>query len=770
MAIKLKRGLEATIPTLQEGEPGFTIDSGKLFIGTEEGNKEIGEQTPHIENLVEILWQDLVDLRDNGELVPGTFYRITDYVAPANSPIADDYVFDVIVLALSSSVLSENAQATHSERPQVEKVISFDNAFDDDYDTNTFFDKVVIDGDTYYRWLSSDDEGGVKYLLTLDRNPQEGSVVVGHQYIDNSTEELVEFYSGEKEKIVENVIYGQDIERVETWKLKYCLDNDAERFDWADDAETGLVYWIEKTPLDEIRLERHEFFIESNEIIQTGLKLTKEFLSTITIYLGRDGKAPIKVVDKGESIEGWDWDETDTGVYSLYDEFISDDTMLLVCYKDNENYNLEAGEIIDYNGYGPFDVILEEPIKNTKPYIFYKRDEVFTKGETIKELQKEKELLQFENDTLATSLDTVSETLYGLQQTSGNPIVLGTMKEPSKSGKIGKFSNSYIITPKRVVNGDFVEYHWDTSKWPFNEMVEVEEDGNVFIKVPKMYIKVVRDDNDHIIERYISDTKIDNDWLLPQTFIDHDAGEELDYFLTGKYQNSDAQYQAVSVSGKETMTNMTPAVMRDFIKANGTGYLSFDIHSKFIWETLYLIVFGNIASDEYFPQGAYNSDGAQNTGILDEMTHHTGYTTGLKNYLMKFMGVENLFSNVYTWVDGVKTVSGVVYVSDEEANYNSDNNLNNYYSIGNIATSGYISAVGSTQGLFSIPLETDGTEGKDFYRNYNQPNTGSSYTTLYFGRDWTANVNYGLFYWTGYDPFSAATSDYGSRLVKKPLQ
>ena len=42
MAIKLKRGLEATIPTLEVGEPGFTTDSKKLFVGSDTGNIEIG--------------------------------------------------------------------------------------------------------------------------------------------------------------------------------------------------------------------------------------------------------------------------------------------------------------------------------------------------------------------------------------------------------------------------------------------------------------------------------------------------------------------------------------------------------------------------------------------------------------------------------------------------------------------------------------------------------------------------------------------------------
>lgn len=40
--IKLKRGLEASIPSLAVGEPGFCTDSKKLFVGASGGNKQIG--------------------------------------------------------------------------------------------------------------------------------------------------------------------------------------------------------------------------------------------------------------------------------------------------------------------------------------------------------------------------------------------------------------------------------------------------------------------------------------------------------------------------------------------------------------------------------------------------------------------------------------------------------------------------------------------------------------------------------------------------------
>ncbi|AXH71141.1 hypothetical protein BSP38_099 [Bacillus phage BSP38] len=42
--IKLRRGLEADLPTLDEGEPALTLDSGKFFIGGTTGNIQLSNQ------------------------------------------------------------------------------------------------------------------------------------------------------------------------------------------------------------------------------------------------------------------------------------------------------------------------------------------------------------------------------------------------------------------------------------------------------------------------------------------------------------------------------------------------------------------------------------------------------------------------------------------------------------------------------------------------------------------------------------------------------
>ena len=68
-------------------------------------------------NLVSTTYQSLLDLRENSSLVPGRFYRITDYVTTTSQENTQSagHQFDVIVLALTNDTLSERAWACHHE-------------------------------------------------------------------------------------------------------------------------------------------------------------------------------------------------------------------------------------------------------------------------------------------------------------------------------------------------------------------------------------------------------------------------------------------------------------------------------------------------------------------------------------------------------------------------------------------------------------------------------------------------------------------------------
>lgn len=77
------------------------------------------------EHLIKVTWKELVDLKEQSALEPGVFYRITDYEFTSTDPeiINAGHRFDIIVLALSENILSEDARAIQHEFTEEEKQI-----------------------------------------------------------------------------------------------------------------------------------------------------------------------------------------------------------------------------------------------------------------------------------------------------------------------------------------------------------------------------------------------------------------------------------------------------------------------------------------------------------------------------------------------------------------------------------------------------------------------------------------------------------------------
>ena len=109
--------------------------------------------------LEEITYANLVTRRNGGTLIPGTLYRITDYVtAVANDPEAQSakHPFDIIVLATAANTLSEEARAIkHSGDTYFAKA-----------DLNAWKLWYCLDNDTTrFQWADKTSGKGVVYRL-----------------------------------------------------------------------------------------------------------------------------------------------------------------------------------------------------------------------------------------------------------------------------------------------------------------------------------------------------------------------------------------------------------------------------------------------------------------------------------------------------------------------------------------------------------------------------------------------------------------------------
>ncbi len=185
-SLKFSKGLQQYLPsTLDDNTFYVTTDTHKIYLqgGVWEDTSSINETIGEIEEVVaesltdldarlkviedesnvssstiKVTYEELEELRDNGELIPSVKYRITDYVtttAQENTKSANNQ-FDIIVEALNENTLSEDAKA------------------------------IIHDSDIYF--------------------------------INNE---------------------------LSAWELKYCVDNDTNRFAWADSTNgKGVIYYL----------------------------------------------------------------------------------------------------------------------------------------------------------------------------------------------------------------------------------------------------------------------------------------------------------------------------------------------------------------------------------------------------------------------------------------------------------------------------------------------------------------------------------------------
>lgn len=132
------------------------IDNIDLLVATELGN--INQKLDNIENLINITYSELKSLRDSSKLIPGRWYRITDYecTTTQEDTRSANHIFDIVVLAVSPNSLSEEARAIQHEEDTYfanNNLLAWKVSYTLDNDTNRF------------EWADTENGKGVIYRL-----------------------------------------------------------------------------------------------------------------------------------------------------------------------------------------------------------------------------------------------------------------------------------------------------------------------------------------------------------------------------------------------------------------------------------------------------------------------------------------------------------------------------------------------------------------------------------------------------------------------------
>ena len=177
------------------------------------------------------------------------------------------------------------------------------------------------------------------------------------------------------------------------------------------------------------------------------------------------------------------------------------------------------------------------------------------------------------------------------------------------------------------------------------------------------------------------------------------------------------------------------------------------------------IYFDGAVADIEVDNIVYNS--AQKTGSTDSLGMKSGTPGVAKTTGVIYRGVENIFGNTWTWVDGINIKNNEVFVCYDPAEYQSSKFDAPYESVGTMAaSSGWVKTLGceDEHPLIAYPKEING--GSNTYISDHYYTNSGADSALFVGGSWIYTPDAGLWYWGTDNAPSNASISFGARLLK----
>ena len=330
-------------------------------------------------------------------------------------------------------------------------------------------------------------------------------------------------------------------------------------------------------------------------------------------------------------------------------------------------------------------------------------------------------------------------------------------------------------------DGTINAYYGDAS------YTEDGSNGQVMVKIPKFYYKVTPDENgglDGVNIRKctweISENP-DDGFTLHPAFYDAN-GNEIDYFLYGAFdavgQNSGGTYgtsynttsdKLSSVAGSSYLptNSLTRATARTMATNRGTGWYSAGVKQTMAVQMLMAVEYG-FNSQTAIGQGVVSASAAtyagQTTGNI------TSGTQDNKTTPVNWRGIENLWGNIYDWIDGLNFSGKVPYFCNSYTFV--DGPSTGYTQISfSIPSSNYITAFGydSTNDWVLLPSESSSTANPTGpIGDYIASSQSSQWCVTIIGGGNGHDSDAGVFDWCCYFSDAASYEYIGARLMFIP--
>lgn len=268
--------------------------------------------------------------------------------------------------------------------------------------------------------------------------------------------------------------------------------------------------------------------------------------------------------------------------------------------------------------------------------------------------------------------------------------------------------------------------------------------------IPEFYVKYVKSYEGKGYF-YISDKPING-------FLKHPGSGK----YIGKYHGTNSN-PVTSRSGEAPLVNLKRYEFRERAKNAGPKFHLYDFaaYCAIIW--LYIVEFADWNTQSKIGRGYVDShNSAINSGGTDSMTYHTGRAAGTDgSTAVQYRWIENLWGNVYQWVDGFNADGTTAYYCTDPSKY-ADDTTTGYTQIGTLPASGWIKDLTVTDNGLLIPEAVGGSE-TTFIPDY--ADSSSGWRVLNVGGYWNSGSVAGLLYFGASNASSDSYSGISARLL-----
>ena len=219
-----------------------------------------------------------------------------------------------------------------------------------------------------------------------------------------------------------------------------------------------------------------------------------------------------------------------------------------------------------------------------------------------------------------------------------------------------------------------------------------------------------------------------------------------------------------SKSGVVPLTNHTRSWFRNTATPSTPKLRIYDFATYCAIIFLYIVEFADWDSQRKIGYGRVSSDSVSANGYCDNMTYHTGAGAASKDdkrFSVQYRWIENLWGNVFQWVDGFNANGTTAYYCTDPSKY-ADDTSTGYTKIGTLPASGWIKDLTVTDNGLLIPKSSGGSE-----TTYIPDYVGSSsvWRVLMVGGYWNYGSNAGLLCFGAYYASSNSSTDVSARLL-----